>query len=101
MKRVIVIYGVPEDPVAFNKHYREVHVPLVERMPNLAGFEASIGDVASSDGAACHAVAILSYSTQADLEASLASAEGIAAVEDVAKFATGGCRILTGEFQSF
>jgi len=98
MKRVIVLYGKPASPDAFEKHYLDIHVPLVKRMPHLKGFEYSRGAVAaSSPEGGWHFVAILTYASQADLDASLASPEGQAAVADVANFATGGAQILTVE----
>lgn len=102
MKRIIVLYGTPEDPAAFDRHYERQHVPLCLKMPRLRGFEVSRGPVAVSDPAsAYHCVAILSYDSQEDLDYSLASPEGVAAVADVAKFATGGARIVTVETRSF
>lgn len=96
MKQVIVIYGKPGDPAAFDRHYRETHVPLVHRMPHLRAFVFSKGAVQSTDaGKEPHLVAMLSYESDADLEASLGSPEGKAAVADVANFATGGVTILT------
>ncbi|MFP5356802.1 MAG: EthD family reductase, partial [Gemmatimonadota bacterium] len=35
MPRLIALYNVPDDPDAFDAHYREVHTPIVERYPNL------------------------------------------------------------------
>ncbi len=95
MKQVIVIYGMPEDPAAFDRHYAEVHIPLTRKMPLLKGFEVSRGPVAASAGAPVHLVAILSYASGEDLEVSLASPEGQAAVADVGNFATGGATLLT------
>ena len=96
MKRVIVQYGMPEDPAAFDAHYRDIHIPLVEKMPLLKGFEYSTGPVVSSDeSAAYHLVAILTYESQDDLDASLGSPEGQAAVADVGNFASGGVEIIT------
>lgn len=96
MKRVIVQYGIPADPSAFNEHYEKTHVPLVLKMPRLKGFEYSSGPVVSSDEeAAYHLVAILDYDTQEDLDFSLNSPEGVAAVNDVGNFASGGVEIIT------
>lgn len=98
MKRVIVTYGAPENPSAFEAHYRDTHIPLVLKMPHLRGFEISAGDVASSDEAnTVHLVAILTYEDQPSLDASLTSPEGEAAVADLANFASGGVTILTIE----
>ncbi|MCB1431328.1 MAG: EthD family reductase [Alphaproteobacteria bacterium] len=33
MKQVNVLYGQPTDRSAFDRHYAETHVPLVERIP--------------------------------------------------------------------
>ncbi len=100
MKRVVVVYGIPQDTCAFERHYRDVHVPLVKQMPLLAAFEASLSD-AGADAENWHAIAILTYRNQADLDTSLASPEGVAAVQDVGNFASGGCQIYTCEFESF
>jgi uncharacterized protein (TIGR02118 family) len=92
---VIVLYGPPADPAAFDRHYREVHVPLTKAMPHLAGFEVSQGPVAVQGADAVHLVARLRYASQADLEASLGSPEGAAAVGDLANFADGGVTLYT------
>ena len=101
VKRVLVLYGKPNDAAEFDRYYREVHVPLVRKMPKLKGFEVSRGPVAVSDEeGAYHLVVLLTYDGQAELEASLASPEGVATIEDVANFATGGVRIVTIETEA-
>lgn len=96
MKRVVVIYGPPEDPSAFDTHYSNVHAKLVLDMPNLRSFQYSAGAVATSNPERpAHLVAFLDYASQAELDASLASPQGKAAVDDLANFATGGATILT------
>ncbi|MEM7121328.1 MAG: EthD family reductase [Pseudomonadota bacterium] len=96
MKRVLVCYGQPDDAAAFDRHYSDTHMPLVAKMPHLVSFEASSGPVVSSEPSVdYHLIAILSYANQEDLDASLASPEGQAAVDDLANFATGGVTILT------
>lgn len=47
--KVTVLYGHPADPDAFEEHYMERHLPLVENMPNLQRFEAA-RIVATPDG---------------------------------------------------
>lgn len=98
MIRLTVIYNVPANAAAFDAHYRDVHCSLVNKMPNLQGFNYSRGAVTSSDAAKpVHLVAYLDYASVADLEASLNSEAGKAAVADVANFADGGVTILTTE----
>jgi uncharacterized protein (TIGR02118 family) len=35
MPRLIALYNVPEDPAAFDAHYRDVHAPICEQYPNI------------------------------------------------------------------
>ena len=35
MPRLIALYNVPEDPDAFDAHYRDVHAGIVARYPNI------------------------------------------------------------------
>ncbi|MBY0558685.1 EthD family reductase [Hyphomicrobium sp.] len=96
MIRLTVIYGVPTDAAKFDAYYRDVHAPLAAKMPLLKDFRYSRGAVTSSDDAKpVHLVAFLDYASKADLEASLNSEAGKAAVADVANFANGGVTILT------
>ncbi len=98
MIRLTVIYGVPADAAKFDAYYKNVHAPLAAKMPHLKNFTYSRGPVATSNPEEpVHLVAYLDYETAADLEASLASEEGKAAVADVANFADGGATILTAE----
>ena len=96
MIRVIVQYGMPEDPAAFDAHYKDIHIPLAAKMPNMKSFEISRGPVVSTDEAnPVYLTAILSYDTNEEMEQSMASDEGQAAVADVGNFASGGVTILT------
>jgi uncharacterized protein (TIGR02118 family) len=40
MVKLVVAYGPPEDPAAFDTHYSSNHRPLVDKIPNLRRFEA-------------------------------------------------------------
>jgi uncharacterized protein (TIGR02118 family) len=39
MVKLVVAYGHPEDPAAFDEHYGSTHRPLAEKIPNLRRFE--------------------------------------------------------------
>jgi uncharacterized protein (TIGR02118 family) len=36
--KIIVLYGPPTDPAAFEDYYANTHVPLAAKTPNLARF---------------------------------------------------------------
>ncbi len=91
MTRLLVLYGHPEDPEAFDRYYHEIHVPLAKRMQGLKRW--TIGKVQGtpdSEPPDYYYVADLYADTRAELEAIFETPEGKAAVKDVPKFASGG-----------
>lgn len=95
MARQMVMYRPPKDPVAFTKHYLEIHVPIAKRLPGLRKYEISEGSVATPAGPSTfHLIATLHFDDVAAIQRAFASSEGQAAVADVQTFATGGTDIL-------
>ena len=83
MARLLVLYATPDDPAAFDKHYAETHVPLVQKIPGLKKFELSSGPVVMPLGpSSFHLVATLSFDSMESLQTAMASPEGRAAGED-------------------
>lgn len=41
MVKLIALYRHPEDQESFDKHYEQVHTPLVEKMPGLKKLEVT------------------------------------------------------------
>lgn len=100
MVKLLVLYGHPQDPAAFDKYYQEVHIPLAKRMRGLKKW--TIGKVLGTpDGqpSPYYYVAELYMDRREDFETLLASSEGQAAVADVPNYATGGVTFLYSEEQ--
>jgi uncharacterized protein (TIGR02118 family) len=98
MVKLVVAYGAPEDPAAFDRHYADTHAPLAQKIPNLRRFEA--GKVLGTpDGSAApyYLIAELLFDSPEDLQAGMGSPEGEAAAADVATFATGGATLMIAE----
>jgi uncharacterized protein (TIGR02118 family) len=98
MVKLVVGYGTPDDPAAFDEHYASIHVPLVHKIPNLKRFE--FGKVLGTpDGsqAPYYFLALLWFDSPQELEAAMGSAEGQAAGADVATFASGGATLMIAE----
>ena len=93
MVKVIVMYGPPTDPEAFEEHYANTHIPLAAKLPNVSRFEAS-RVVATADGSELpyYRFAELWFEDQATMQATLSSPEGQATTADIPRFATGGAR---------
>lgn len=97
MIKLIVLYGTPTDPAAFDAYYRNTHIPLAAKIPGLRRME--ISKIGSLDGTTpqYHLQAELYFDDQSALMSALGSPEGGAAGADVANFATGGATMLVGE----
>jgi uncharacterized protein (TIGR02118 family) len=92
--KVVVLYTQPDDPEAFDKHYQEVHVPLVRALPGLQRFEAG-KIVAAGDGGeqTYYRIAELYFADQAALGAGVGGPEGQATTADYQKIAPPGSRM--------
>jgi uncharacterized protein (TIGR02118 family) len=88
--RLVVEYGQPADPAAFDRHYRDVHVGLAQAIPGLLRY--TIGHARSMDGSTPQAylIAELDFESAEAMGAGMSSAAGAAAGADVGTFATGG-----------
>ena len=96
MYRMTVLYGRPEDPEAFDRYYREVHIPIAAEMGltrwTLTWPVGQDGDLTSP----IHLVADLFAESKEAMDVILASDAGRAASADVPNFATGGVTFLQG-----
>lgn len=96
--KVSVLYDQPTDPAAFEAYYLSTHVPLVNKIPGLDGFE--YGKVLPSiDGSPQELfwIATLSFASMEAMGAGMMSPEGVATAEDVPNFATGPVKIVMSE----
>jgi uncharacterized protein (TIGR02118 family) len=95
MAQLVVMYKTPRDAAAFEKHYREKHIPIAKQIPGLRKYEISNGPVATPAGQSnYHLVATLQFDDLAAIQNAFGSSQGQAAVADVQTFATGGVDIL-------
>ena len=97
--RLVVEYGQPTDPAAFDRHYRDVHVGLAQAIPDVQRF--TIGHAAPLDPSqpTPYLVASLDFASAEAMGAALTSEAGAAAAADVATFATGGATMMSFEVE--
>src|SRR5437763_14957219 len=95
MMRFLVLYNKPADPEAFDRHYRDVHIPLANKLPGLRRYTVSKNLSPGRGGDGFYLVAELDWDDTAAMQAAFASPEGKAAAADVPKFASGGSQTLT------
>ncbi len=97
--RLVVSYGQPTDPAAFDTYYRETHTPLALAQPGL--LRLSYGHPKSLNPAQPppYLVAELDFESEEAMGQTLSSPEGRAAGKDVANFATGGATFVHFDVQ--
>ena len=97
MNKVTVLYKHPQDEDALEKYYKETHLPLTAKIPNLDHAEFT-KFVPGPDGgkASYYRMAELYFATSALMIEGLNSADGLAAAKDIPKFASGGFEFLFG-----
>ncbi|PJI93426.1 EthD family reductase [Luteimicrobium subarcticum] len=81
--RFVVMYDTPSDVEAFERHYTEVHVPLVKQYPGLRRVTRSHEPVALL-GDACYMVVMMDWDDTDSLRAALDSEIGRRTAEDAA-----------------
>ena len=98
--RLVVSYGQPADPEAFDSYYRATHTPLALKQPGLV--RLTIGRPVSLDAAqpAPYLVAELDFDSEQAMAESMSSPEGRAAGADLANFASGGASIMHFDVQT-
>lgn len=102
MIQLTVLYGKPQDPTAFDRHYQQTHAMLAQKIPGLKGF--TINKPASLDPqepSPYYLIADLYFENMAALQAAFQSPEGQAAAGDLQNFASGGATLVAGEVQAY
>lgn len=90
MVKLVALYKRPSDPEAFDRHYRDAHLPLVRKWPGLRRVELSRVTGMPGGGAAPYYLIAEMYFDDPDaLRAALRSPEGRAAGDDLQQFAPG------------
>ena len=100
MVRLLVLYGQPTDPSAFDKYYQDLHIPIAKQMKGLKKW--TVGKVQVKPGEEpppYYYVADLFMESREEFERLLATPEGEAAVADVPNYATGGVTFLYTEIE--
>jgi uncharacterized protein (TIGR02118 family) len=93
--KLVVLYTQPDDPDAFEQHYREQHMPLARAIPGVQRIDTGL-IIAEADGGdpLWYRITELYFTDRPALDAGLASPEAQAATADYAKIAPPGSRIL-------
>jgi uncharacterized protein (TIGR02118 family) len=87
MVKLIALYKVPKNTEEFDRHYKEVHTPLVKNMPGLRKLEVAKITGAPIGEPKHYLIAEMYFDSHDALNAAMASPEGKAAARDLMSFA--------------
>lgn len=93
---LVVLYNHPKDPAAFEKHYKDTHLPTLAKGAKQIAFETGVL-VKFDAGSPYYRKAELTFASMDALKKGTSTPEWKAVTDDFPKFATGGLTLLTGE----
>ncbi|MCI0716228.1 MAG: EthD family reductase [Chlorobi bacterium] len=96
MVKLIAIYKTPEDAEAFDKHYIENHMPLVDKIPGLIKSEvAKLKPMPGSENK-YYMMTEMYYEDMDSFNSAMASPEGKATAKDLVNFAKNNVEFYLG-----
>ena len=97
MVKLIALYRMPEDVASFDRHYFDVHIPLVRKIPGLRKVEITKITGAPLGDSKYHLMAEMYFDSMDALNAGNASPEGKATARDLMTFAADVVVLFFGE----
>jgi uncharacterized protein (TIGR02118 family) len=94
MHTLVVLYGQPVDPSAFDDYYTNTHTPLALGLPGARATRASLNLNAPEGQSPYYAIFEADFDTSEDMAKALESPQGQLAQADTRNFATGGLTLL-------
>ena len=102
MIKLTVLYGQPQDPAAFDRHYQQTHAVLAQKIPGLKGFVSNRPAALNpKEPSPYYLIADLYFENMAALQTALQTPEGQVAAGDLQNFATGGATLVAGEVEVY
>jgi uncharacterized protein (TIGR02118 family) len=87
MVKLVCLYTHPSDTSAFDRHYQEVHLPLVRQVPGLAKAEVARISGAPRGESPFYLITEMYWTSAEAMQASMASPEMRAVGRDAREFA--------------
>ena len=97
MVKLIALYRKPDDIGSFDKHYHEVHLPLIRKIPGLRRIEMTSITGAPIGDTKYHLLAEMYYDSIDAMNKANASPEGRAAAKDLMSFASDVVTLFYGD----
>lgn len=97
MMKITVLYGNPTSIEDFEEYYESTHLPIAGKMKGVERLELTrFTSAPNGEKPPYYRMAELYFETKEQMEQTMGSEEGKAAVKDIENFATGGATVLIG-----
>lgn len=87
MVKLVAMYKTPADKEMFDKHYNEVHMPLVAKIPGLIKSEVSKLKALPGTESGYYIITEMYYENMDSFNEAMGSPEGKASARDIVNFA--------------
>ena len=100
MIRITSLHRTPTDPEEFDRYYRDVHTPIVQRIPGVRNIRFG-RTLETHDGESppYYLVSDVYFDDRESFDNALASEQMKEAIADVPNFATGGVTIMFCDYE--
>jgi uncharacterized protein (TIGR02118 family) len=92
--KLLVLYGRPVEDERFDRHFEQIHLPLLSRLPNLEAVQINADSAEFGADAPFHRVVELQFATEELMQEGLNSELGQLMARDLGSFASGGVSVL-------
>jgi len=99
MVKLIAMFKTPADAEAFDKHYFEVHMPLVAKIPGLIKSEVSKLKALPGTESNFYMMTEMYYENMDAFNAAMGSTEGKASARDLMNFAKDNVEFYLGKVE--
>ena len=99
MIKMLAMYKRPEDVEAFDRHYREVHGPLMLKVPGLESMKVIRNLQAFGGEPAYYQITEMTFRDEDSFKSAMASPENRAAGKDLMSFARDVVTLVYGEVE--
>lgn len=97
MIKLIALFTQPPDTGEFDRHFFDIHLPLVRKIPGLENIEVTTVTGVPPGGTRYHLVAEMTFASLDAMNAAHASPEGKAVARDLMSFAADLVTLFYGE----
>ncbi|MGH2574898.1 MAG: EthD family reductase [Ignavibacteria bacterium] len=97
MVKMIALYKTPDDVEEFEKHYFDIHMPLIAKIPGLLKTEVAKLSGLPGQESKFYMMAEMYFDDIDKLNAGMASPEGKASARDLMSFAKNYVVLMNGE----